>query len=281
MRNPIPLLDLSLGWLSLPQASPTELVAAAANAGFAGVALRVAAAPGDPVPALSSDPSKVREVRAALRDTGVRLTEMGSIRMHGPNPSSWCLPSLEVGASLGAPSLIALVYEKDPQKQRDDLGDLCRAAQGFGLRVAIEFAAFTAVPTAEAAHALAFACGMSNVGIAVDALHLHRSGGTAAALARIPSDLVFLAQLCDARAMPPVDAQGLRQEARSDRLDPGSGVLPLGEFLQALPPGMPLELEVPCLGSASLKPDARAHQIAERTRHFLAEWQRGLSPLDK
>lgn len=254
----------------MPDASPTELIYAAADAGFASVSLRVAAAPGDATPALSDQPQEVRAVRTALAATGVRLAEMGSIRMHGPVPSNWCLPSLEVGASLGAKTVIALIYESHPQKRLDDFCDLCHAADQFGLRVAIEFAAFTSVPTMEVANALASACAMHNAGLAVDALHLDRSGGTAAALASIPADRVFLAQLCDARAKRLPDAEGLRLEARTDRLDPGFGDLPLVDFVRALPASFPLELEVPCMLAAPISAGVRAKQIAERTRHFLS-----------
>ncbi|WP_417282483.1 sugar phosphate isomerase/epimerase family protein [Comamonas sp.] len=264
------LPELSLGWLSLPDASPTELIYAAADAGFAGVSLRVAPSPGDAASALSAQPQRVREVRAALAATGVRLAEMGSIRMHGPVPSSWCLPSLDVGASLGAETVIALIYESHSQKRLDDFCDLCHAAGQFGLRVAIEFAAFTSVPTVEAAYALVTACAMPNAGLVVDALHLERSGGTAAALANIPTERVFLAQLCDAWAKRPSDAESMRLEARTDRLDPGFGVLPLVDFVSALPDSFPLELEVPCMFAAPISAGVRAQQIAERTRHFLS-----------
>ena len=266
----MPLPDLSLGWLSLPQASPLELISAAAGAGFSSVSLRIAADPGDPEPALASDPQMVRQVKAALSDTGIFLAEMGSIRMHGPRPSDWCLPSLEAGASLGAHTLIALIFEPNAHKRLEDFCDLCQAASVFGLRVAIEFALFSAVPTLEDAQALALASGMANAGIAVDALHLARSGGQPANLHRVAPELIFLAQLCDAPAVGPTDLAGLRQEARQHRLDPGCGDLPLVDFVLALPAYFPLELEVPCSLTAALSPAQRAKQIAERSRDFLS-----------
>ncbi|MBN3728472.1 sugar phosphate isomerase/epimerase, partial [Burkholderia sp. Ac-20379] len=53
------------------------------------------------------------------------------------------------------------------------------------------------------------------------------------------------AQFCDAAATAPASTAAISEEARFDRLLPGEGGLPLQAFVQALPPGIPLALEVP------------------------------------
>src|SRR5207253_7712709 len=66
--------------------------------------------------------------------------------------------------------------------------------------------------------------------------------------------------ICDASAdMPgPTDTPALIREARTGRLLPGEGVLPLAELVAALPAGAPLAIEAPCGATADLPAPDRA-----------------------
>ncbi len=68
------------------------------------------------------------------------------------------------------------------------------------------------------------------------------------------------AQICDAAPdMPgPTDTPALIREARTGRLLPGEGVLPLAELVAALPAGVPLAIEAPCRATADLPALERA-----------------------
>lgn len=261
---------LSLGWLTLPDASPLELIEAAAAGDIRSVGIRLAPPPGDPRPAIADNAPLLREMAAALHHHGVALHEMGGIWLNGPRPSSWCKPALEAGSRLGAQHAIALIMERDPHKRLDDFCDLCDAASEHGLGVAIEFVIYSAVKTIEDAVALVRQSGRSNASVLVDALHLHRSGGSVAALAAIPPEMISIAQLCDAPALAPDTLAGLQHEARCDRLDPGEGGLPLRAFVAALPAHFPLELEIPKLACAGVPGPARIRALAATTREFLA-----------
>ena len=72
--------------------------------------------------------------------------------------------------------------------------------------------------------------------------------------------LLRYAQICDASAdMPgPTDTPALIREARTGRLLPGEGVLPLAELVAALPAGAPLAIEAPCWATADLPAPERA-----------------------
>lgn len=262
--------SLSLGWLTLPSASPVELIEAAAAADIGSVGIRLAPPPGDPSPSIAANPALQREIQAALRHHGIALSEMGGIWLNGPRPTDWCRSALEAGARLGARHCITVITEPDPSKALDDFVDLCDAAAGQGLGVAIEFVVYSAVKTVEDAVALARRSGRANASVLVDALHLHRSGGSVASLAAVPPELISIAQLCDAPAQAPTTLAHLQDEARRDRLDPGEGGLPLRAFVDALPPGLPLELEVPKLAAAGMSPCQRIQELAARTREFLA-----------
>jgi len=68
------------------------------------------------------------------------------------------------------------------------------------------------------------------------------------------------AQICDAGPdMPgPGDTPALIREARTGRLLPGEGVLPLAELIAALPATVPLAIEAPNRATADLPAVERA-----------------------
>ncbi len=96
----------------------------------------------------------------------------------------------------------------------------------------------------------------------VDALHFSRSGGLPAHVGTVDPALFRYAQICDASAdMPgPTDTPNLIREARTGRLLPGEGVLPLRELVAALPAGIPLAIEAPSRATADLSALERAQR---------------------
>jgi hypothetical protein len=56
----------------------------------------------------------------------------------------------------------------------------------------------------------------------------------------------------------PTDTPNLIREARTGRLLPGEGVLPLAELVTALPAGIPLAIEAPSRATADLPALERA-----------------------
>jgi len=56
----------------------------------------------------------------------------------------------------------------------------------------------------------------------------------------------------------PTDTPALIRDARTGRLLPGEGVLPLAELVAALPPTAPLAIEAPCRDTAHLPALERA-----------------------
>jgi sugar phosphate isomerase/epimerase len=102
----------------------------------------------------------------------------------------------------------------------------------------------------------------TNASVLIDALHFSRSGGLPAHVATVDPALLRYAQICDASAdMPgPRDTARLIAEARTGRLLPGEGVLPLRELVAALPAGAPLAIEAPCRATAHLPALERAQR---------------------
>lgn len=138
--------------------------------------------------------------------------------------------------------------------------DLCDRAAQYGLQVCLEFAVYTGVRTlTHAAHVVARSK-RANASVLIDALHWSLSGGLPAHVAAVDPALLRYAQICDAGPdMPaPTDPPSLIREARTGRLLPGEGVLPLAALVAALPPAAALAIEAPCRATAHLPALERA-----------------------
>jgi sugar phosphate isomerase/epimerase len=113
----------------------------------------------------------------------------------------------------------------------------------------------------------------TNGGILVDTLHVIRSGGGAATLAELDPKLIGSVQLCDA-PLAKAPELSITDEARTDRLPPGEGELPLHAMLDALPESIPLAVEVPLTRRyPNLAPLERARRVCVATRTFLESRQ--------
>jgi sugar phosphate isomerase/epimerase len=167
---------------------------------------------------------------------------------------------LEVSARLGAKNVLVMSAEPDEARTLERFGDLCDRAARYGLQVCLEFAIYTGVRTLAHAAQMVARSKRPNASVLVDALHFSRSGGLPAHIRDVDPALFRYAQICDASAdMPgPTDTPALIREARTGRLLPGEGVLPLGELVAALPAGVPLAIEAPCRATAELPAVERA-----------------------
>lgn len=222
----------------VPELGPVETIRAAAAGGFAHVGLWI-----EPDGWTEATTAAVRE---ALVETRLGVIDVEVIWLKpGPlDPAH--LRILDIGLAVGAAN--ALVVSSDP----DDAGTiaklraLCARVAGTGLRVALEFGLFTEVKTIGAASAILRAVDHPAAALLVDALHLTRSGGSAADVAGLPRAWLSYAQLCDA-PMPgadPGDAAAILDEAVFGRLQPGAGELDLVGLIEALPIDLPISVEL-------------------------------------
>jgi sugar phosphate isomerase/epimerase len=154
-----------------------------------------------------------------------------------------------------------LVICNDPDEDRlvDRFAAVCDAAWDRGLRACLEFMIFSSVKTIADAERILDRAGHPAGAVLVDALHLQRSGGTPADVSAVAPERLPYAQLCDGPFQPILpDSAVALTEARTGRLFPGDGELPLPELLGALPAGASLAVEAPV-------PDLASRTIGERT----------------
>jgi sugar phosphate isomerase/epimerase len=260
---------LSVAHLTALDLSPPALIRAAARAGFDAVGLRLLrVTPETPGWPLMDDAAALRATLAALTETGLAISDIEFVRLAPETRIADLHPILDCGAALGAGQVIAAPYDPEPARLRDRLAALTEAARDRGLGVVLEFFPWTVVPDLTTAGALA---GGAGCGILVDALHFDRSGSTLADLALMPAAMLPFAHLCDAPVAPPYTTEALLHTARAERLPPGAGQIDLAGFLAALPPGLPLALEVPMTAlTRRIGPEAMLAQLGRATRDWLA-----------
>jgi sugar phosphate isomerase/epimerase len=254
--------SLSLAHLTVLDTTPPELVAVAAAAGFRSIGIRLTATPSVGVPpydALHEGPL-LRETLERLADTGVSVLDTEFLRFEPEHPRGVPEGFLEVSARLGAKNVLVMSAEPDEARTIERFGELCDRAAQYNLHVCLEFAIYTGVRTLAHAASVVATAKRSNAAVLIDALHFSRSGGLPAHVRQVDPALLRYAQICDASAdMPdPADTPALIREARTSRLLPGEGVLPLAELVAALPAGVPLAIEAPCRATANLPALERA-----------------------
>lgn len=255
-----PRLSLAAG--VMPEFTPEETAAAAVAAGWD--------ATGVWIDMQVWTPQTTRGVRRRLEDGGLPAldAEVVWIRAGPDDPDH--LRLIDIAAELGAANVLAVSSAPDPDETADKLGRLSDHAARAGVRISLEFGAFTTVRSLGDALDVLKRCGRPEAGLLVDPLHFARTGGQPADLAEVDSGQFAYAQFCDAalRGPAPDDASAIIEEALDLRLMPGEGALPLAGFLAALPPGTPLSVE---LRSKALR-DGYADPI-ERSRVLLAATQ--------
>jgi sugar phosphate isomerase/epimerase len=234
----------------------------AAAAGFRTIGFRLTATPSVGVPPydMLHEGPLLRETLVRLADTGVSVLDTEFLRFEPGHPVGVPDGFLEVSARLGAQNVLVMSAEPEEARTIQRFCELCDRAAAYGLHVCLEFAIYTGVRTLEHAVQLVAKAKRTNASVLIDALHFSRSGGLPEHIAPVDPSLFRYAQLCDAGPdMPAVtDTPALIREARTGRLLPGEGVLPLTALVAALPASAPLAIEAPCRATAALPALERA-----------------------
>lgn len=256
--------------IALPY-DPPRLVQLAADTGCDACGIRILpAAPGGLYHPLIDDAALVRETIARIEGTGVRVLDLEIIRIAPDFEVSKFLPFMDVGQRLGAQNILVAGDDEDEARLTANFAALCEAAARFGLTCDLEFMPWTRVPNVSAARRVVEAAAHPAGGVLVDALHFARSASTLDEVRQLPRERLHYAQICDGAVPGPTATEALIFDARCARLLPGEGGIDLRALFAALPPDLPVSIEVPHdVRAPAMGYEAWAKAAFEATRRVL------------
>jgi sugar phosphate isomerase/epimerase len=210
----------TLNWLDFPDGAPRfsleEILDAAATAGFTSVGLDTVTTAG------------AADIAEPLRARGLTCTDVGILAL-GPNAAADAERLAELAQASGATTcLVAWPAGFDGRRALEASTDILAAA---GVRVALEFFPYGALPTLESAIAACEALGWDRCGVLLDTWHFFRSGEPWNLLRSIDPNQIAIIHADDA---PAVISDDLVYESRHRRLPIGAGTFAIAEFISAI-----------------------------------------------
>lgn len=252
---------------------PVEHVALAADLECRAVSMGLTQLPfnphGYPSWSLREDAALRRELKAVMRERGIVISVAEGMDVSAEMDASERAADMDLFAELGALRINSADMGVERGRAFDQFAKLAEMARERGMEFSIEFCpAFTIRNLGEALEAVRH-IGEGDATVLIDTMHFFRSGGTVRQIAELDPALIGHARLCDA---PRKGSGDYLQEAMRARMIPGEGELPLREFVDALPRGQRLGLEVPLFAEAESGRPARDYlaEIVTKTRELLA-----------
>lgn len=256
---------IGLGPLTALELSPQDLVSVAAGAGYDFVGLRLVPVVGQP----HRHEIDVAAIKKRVAATGMQVVDVEVFRLDPDTRVADFEPMLAAAAHLGATDLLAHGADPDESRLVDNWGRLCELASAYGMAANVEPMPWLEVGTVAKADRLLGLAPRANAAVLVDPIHFFRGENR---LEDLSGTKTRYMQFCDARAENPTSMDEIRRQAREDRLMPGEGELDLRGLLEALPPDLPISLEIPY--ARPMPALERAKLAITTTRQFLT----GLAP---
>ncbi|MEP2101350.1 MAG: sugar phosphate isomerase/epimerase [Parasphingorhabdus sp.] len=242
--------DLALHQITMTKGGPNELVRFAARAGLKKVCLFTASpltADGERMFAIV-EPSDKAVFQSQLADNDVSIINAEYFPVIPEVDVTGYTAALELAAELGAKRAVTHIHEADPTRIADQLGRLCAMASDLDMEIGLEFTGFAkGCDSLEKAMNLHRAMNQPNLKIAIDALHLFRTGGTLDQLKAVDPQIIGYAQICDGPHFRKSDDY---VEEAMNRMIPGEGMFPLRALIDLLGQHVDLDIEVPHYASA-------------------------------
>jgi sugar phosphate isomerase/epimerase len=269
--NPLGIEQLTL--LGMP---PVEYIKLAGSLGCAEVSIGLTSLPLSmfglpdvlwPDWSLRDDAALRREMKAAMADTGVCVGLAEGFRASAAEDPRDCAGDLDRMAELGALRVNAICMEDDMAK--DKLGTIAEMSATRGMDFTIEFFPSDGINCLERVLDVVNHIGHLPNGrrarVLFDTMHFFRTGGTMEQFKALDPDLIGYCQLADSVWAPPHDNYFM--DAMFAREVPGTGALPLREFVHALPEQITVSLEVPRLDDLrNMKPEDHAARCVAAAR---------------
>jgi sugar phosphate isomerase/epimerase len=227
---------------------------------------------GYPRYSLRRDPALRREMIAAMRDRGVTVSlGEGFVVLPNLDVREAYAADLDIMRELGARNINTVSFDPDLHRSFDQLGLVAEMAASRELQTVVEFAPCFPIGDLPTAVAAIRHVGRQDCRLLIDTMHFGRTGGRASDIAALDPNAIGYVQLCDAPLVPAYP--DYMEEAMYERMVPGTGELPLRDFVAALPRHLVLGLEVPVRSEvdAGIGTKQRLRRCVETTRTFLAE----------
>jgi len=210
----------TLNWLDLPDGSPryplADILDAAAAAGFASVGLDTVTTAG------------VADIAEMLCARSLTCSDVGILAL-GPNCAVDAERLATLARACGADTcLVAWPAGFDDWDEVQASADILGSA---GVRMALEFFPYGALPTLKSALAACEAIGWDRCGLLLDTWHFFRSGEPWGLLRSLDPEQIAIVHADDA---PAVISDDLVHESRHRRLPIGAGTFAIAEFVSAM-----------------------------------------------
>lgn len=255
VATPGPGLKLGVAHFSSISLPPKEFAVVAARAGFASIGLRLHPAfPGAPFYELPVGSQSAQEFKTIADSEGIKVFDIEFFVIDENFVAASHEATVAAAANIGARRLSVCGDDRDGGRLAANLSEFCALAARYGMSVDIENMGWRTVRTFRDSVAVVNSCGAENAGAIVDGIHFFRNGASIDEL-RGNAGKVRHVQLCDVRGPAPKTSDAMIAEARSGRLAPGEGELPLKDLWAATEYGTAVSVEVPLVGSV----DPEAH----------------------
>ena len=238
MSSNFPKQEYSLAHLTVLGCAPPEMTYIAARAGYDYVSIRpiYMGLPGEPNYALAENRQMLKQTKAALAATGVRVHDIELARVFdGVDPKTY-VPAMEVAAELGAKAVLSSIWGGERDYYIEKFAEICDLAKPFGLTVDLEYVPIAAVRNLAGAVDVLTTIDRANAGLMVDMHHFHRAGDDPADLDALPREWFHFAHLCDAPAEIPTERAEMIRILREARLYVGEGGIDVAGILAHIPP---------------------------------------------
>jgi sugar phosphate isomerase/epimerase len=217
---------------------------------------------------LRDNPALRRAVRTAALDSGVEIGLCEGFGIREGAEISDCQDDLDIVTEIGCPRINVVSVDRDRLRTFEQFSRLSELAHSRGLQVVTELGTGPVKTWADGLDTLR-QVNQPNFRLLLDTMHFFRFGGTVTDVAAASQAAIGYVQLCD---VPYQRAcQTYMEEALYERRAPGDGDLPLLPLLQALPPDVPISLEVPqrSLAAAGVDPRERVGACVSAARKLL------------
>jgi sugar phosphate isomerase/epimerase len=263
----------SIAHLTALNCTPAEIIHIASRVGYDFVSLRpiYMGLPGEPNYDLANNKQMMRDTKAALADTGLRLLDIELARIFdGMDPLNY-LPAFEVAAELGGRHVLSSIWTNNRNYAIEKFGEVCDLAKQFDLTVELEFVPIASVRTLADTLDILHSANRSNAGIMIDTHHFHRSGDQLVDLQKIPSSYFRYFHLCDAPSQAPTSVDEMKRILREERLYVGEGGIDIAGIVNSIPVNTPCSIEMPNIKRVKeLGYEEYARRCLETAKEFLS-----------